>query len=434
MQRCPLLITVSMCVALMALSSATSSDAFPKRARGAGAGLPDTQTPPSPASPTWSVFLGTGWNQNNKDLIAQYQRDGKWINPFTGQPLQDAQVFVFGRDNALLEAVRIVGDHLQTPVLSSREELRGQHFDYALCHSNGCTNALSAQRDGLVQVDTFFAMGTDWTNKNFRPGDLQGANLVFFTMKTDPIWKLPALDLTSMGTDGKGVGLQLSLPFEKLTDIPVDIKNLVTQGRADPDRFPVVRLDPPPGEQSTLRKPFQAHRLVDSYFPAIQKWLQADGPQQQRVQGLLPQATAPEAGASPAFKPAALSPQAREGWLRNQAIVGHETLGKSGQGTTPALGTPLQQGSGNAPNTGASPAFDPATMSPQESAGWQRNQAIVAGETLGRAGQGATPALGTPLQQGPGNGTMPPRIGQDPRGGVAADIHISPKDFDFQAR
>src|SRR5262249_2905605 len=163
---------------------------------------------------------------------------------------------------------------------------------------------------------------------------------------------------------------------------------------------------PPPGEQSTLRKPFQAHGLADSYFPAIQKWLQVNGLQQQRVRNLLPQANAPSASASPVLIPSAMSPQTRAAFERNQAIVGRETWDRAGQGTTPVLGTPLQQGPDNGPNAGASPAFNPATLSPQERAGWERNQALVGRETLGKSGQGATPALGNLPQQ-------------DPRGGVA---------------
>ena len=40
------------------------------------------------------------------------------------EALKDAKVFVFGRDNALMEAVRIVGDHFEMHSLSSREGLR----------------------------------------------------------------------------------------------------------------------------------------------------------------------------------------------------------------------------------------------------------------------------------------------------------------------
>jgi hypothetical protein len=45
---------------------------------------------------TWGIFLGTGWNKDNIDQIAAWQKAGKWINPFTGQPFHDARVFVFG--------------------------------------------------------------------------------------------------------------------------------------------------------------------------------------------------------------------------------------------------------------------------------------------------------------------------------------------------
>jgi hypothetical protein len=54
-----------------------------------------------------------------------------------------------------------VSDHFEIHVLSSWDGLQGQHFDFVLCHSNGCTNALGAQRDGVMQADHFFALGTD---------------------------------------------------------------------------------------------------------------------------------------------------------------------------------------------------------------------------------------------------------------------------------
>lgn len=384
------------------LSKTTSPDASPRRSTGPGSDLPDHPPPlprpgkpplpnpgsdrppgkripgdwphvspapsthklpdmpnsrqPSPASPTWAVFMGTGWNEKKKGLIDQWQRDGKWVNPFTGQPLKDAQVFVFGRDNALLEAVRIVGDHFEMHPLSSREELRGQHFDFVMCHSNGCPNAIDAQRQGLIQVDTFFALGTDWTSKGFQPGDLRGANLVFFTMKTDPIWKIPAPNWARLED---GVALKFSIPFDSPTEIPKGAWNLLTQGRADPDRFPVVRLDPPPGERSTPLQPFKAHGLAESYFPAINQWRQSDGPQQKIVHNILRQVD-------------------------------------------------------------AAPSQDD----------WKKSLGVPPG-CPGCGGGNGSNSLGN-LLQGPNNGISSKIISPDPRGGVSADVHINPGDF--QAR
>jgi hypothetical protein len=308
---------------------------------------------------TWGVFLGTTWSESKLKLIEQWQREGKWRNPLTGEPLKDAKVFVFGHDNALKEGLRIVGDHLEIHALSSWEKLHGQQFDNVLCHSNGCTDAINAHRQGQIQVETFFALGTDWTSKHFQPGDLRGSQIVFFVMRGDPIWKIPAPDWTRVGEDGQGVGLKFSIPFNSPREIPSGIKNLFTQGRADPDRFPVIRLEPPAGQQSTPVKPFRAHGLVESYFPALEQWRQADGPQQREVRELL---------------------------RRVDSSLGPEDRKKS-------------------------MALPPGCP-----------------ECGGGSGGGTT-GLGTLLQQGPGNGTMPKRIGQDPRGGIAVDVHITPRDF-----
>jgi hypothetical protein len=308
------------------------------------------------------VFLGTTWSESKLKLIEQWQREGKWRNPLTGEPLKDAKVFVFGHDNALKEGLRIVGDHLEIHALSSWEKLHGQQFDNVLCHSNGCTDAINAHRQGQIQVETFFALGTDWTSKHFQPGDLRGSQIVFFVMRGDPIWKIPAPDWTRVGEDGQGVGLKFSIPFTSPREIPSGITNLFTQGRADPDRFPVIRLDPPPGQQSTPFKPVRAHGLVESYFPAMEQWRHADGPQQREVRELL---------------------------RRVDSALGPEDRKKS-------------------------MALPPGCP-----------------ECGGGSGGGTT-GLGTLLQQGPGHGTMPKRIGQDPRGGIAVDVHITPRDFQTQ--
>src|SRR5262249_28056458 len=73
------------------------------------------------------------------------------------------------------------------------------------------------------------------------------------------------------------------VPFDHLSEIPKGLVNLFTQGRADPDRFPVVPLEPPPGQRGTLRRPFKAHLMVDVYFPAIRRWMQTEGALQQEL-------------------------------------------------------------------------------------------------------------------------------------------------------
>lgn len=63
---------------------------------------------------TWGVFLGlTQSDSNIDDYIREQISLGKWINPFTGQPLPSKRgVFVFGQDNPALELLRGITDHL----------------------------------------------------------------------------------------------------------------------------------------------------------------------------------------------------------------------------------------------------------------------------------------------------------------------------------
>lgn len=140
----------------------------------------------------WALFLGTGWTREKLERLRDLVERRELINPFTGQPFDKLKVFAFGQKNPVFEGLRIVTDHLEIHVLSSWEELAGYQFDFAICHSNGCTNAIDAQRMGIMRVDHLFALGTDWASKDFRPGDLKGAKLWFFVTKGDPIWKIPA--------------------------------------------------------------------------------------------------------------------------------------------------------------------------------------------------------------------------------------------------
>lgn len=224
---------------------------------------------------SWAIFFGTGWTQEDLKHIQEWEREGKWINPFTEQPFDKVKVFVFGQDNPVLEALRVVSDHLEVHVLSSWKELEGYHFDFAICHSNGCTNTIDAHKSGIMRVDTFLSLGTDWTSKNFRPGDLKGAELYFFATKGDPIWKIPAPDWARITEDTPG--LSFSVPGDNPWEIVKGMGNLLTRGRADPDRFPVIRLDAPPGQEGTLSKPFRPHGIVASYFQALDQWMKAGG-------------------------------------------------------------------------------------------------------------------------------------------------------------
>jgi hypothetical protein len=88
-------------------------------------------------------------------------------------------------------------------------------------------------------------------------------------------------------------------------------------------------------------------------------------------------------GPGTTFDPSSMSPDEREAWQRNQAIIKRETVRNSG---------PRLPSSQNAQKEGISlgPAgvqFDPSSMSPKEREGWQRNQAIVGNETLAKPGQ-----------------------------------------------
>jgi hypothetical protein len=246
--------------------------------------------PPIRKHHPWGVFLGTGWSKEDLEQIEEWREEGKWVNPFTGQPFDTVPVFVFGHENLVQEGLRIVSDHLEVHVLSSWEELEGLHFDFVICHSNGCTNAVDAHRQGVMQAEHFLALGTDWTSKHFRPGDLRGADITFFAMATDPIWKIPAPEWARIRDDTPG--FKITVPFDSPTEIPRGMKNLLTQGRADPDRFPVIRLEPPPGRRAKPFKSLQPHALVDSYFESLKQWMQSPGPMQHDISKQIRQAEA----------------------------------------------------------------------------------------------------------------------------------------------
>lgn len=234
----------------------------------------------------WALFLGTGWTQEKLERLRDLVERGELINPFTGQPFDQLKVFAFGQKNLLAEMTRIITDHLEIHVLSSWEDLAGYHFDFAICHSNGCTNAIDAQRMGIMRVDHLFALGTDWTSKDFRPGDLKGTKLWFFVTKGDPIWKIPAPNWARISEDTPG--FTFAIPFDHPKEIVKGLSNLFTQGRADPDRFPVIRLDSP--------KPPRVHAIFESYFPAIRKWMDSEGEVQAEIIDILRQHGALPAG------------------------------------------------------------------------------------------------------------------------------------------
>lgn len=233
--------------------------------------------PSFPKHYPWALFLGTGWAREKLERLRDLVERRELINPFTRQPFDKLKVFAFGQKNPVFEGLRIVTDHLEIHVLSSWEELAEYQFDFAICHSNGCTNAIDAQRMGIMRVDHLFALGTDWTSKDFRPGDLKGAKLWFFVTKGDPIWKIPAPNWARISEDTPG--FTFSIPFDHPREIPKAIGNLFIRGRADPDRFPVIRLDPP--------KPSRVHAIFESYFPAIRQWMERGGEVQAEIIDLL---------------------------------------------------------------------------------------------------------------------------------------------------
>lgn len=298
---------------------------------------------------TWGIFLGTGWNKENIDQIAAWQKAGTWVNPFTGQPFDDAKVFVFGQTNPMLEGLRIVSDHFEVHVLSSWDELKGQHFDFALCHSNGCTNALGAHRDGVMQVDHFFAFGTDWTSKYFQPGDLRGAALTFFAIPSDLIQKIPAPNWKRITEHTPG--FSFTIPFGDVTG-------------ANQNRFPVIRLDPPADRRGTFTKPLQAHALVQAYFQGVCRWMHTAGLQQQAIIEQLRQAGTCSSDESKHCAPIPSRPN-----------------------VPPSGGCPPDCGGGGGPG-----------------------------------GPGHSPQWGN-------QGTLRSTPTQDPRGGIAIDIHLTSEDF-----
>lgn len=233
---------------------------------------------------SWAVLFGTGWTEDSLEQIERWKREGNWINPFTGEPFDDdVQLFVFGQESKALELARILGDHLEIHALSSWKDLEGWQFDFAVCHSNGCTNAIDAHRSGVTRFDTLFALGTDWTSKVFGPADPKGAKLYFFAIDGDPIPHIPAPEWGRVET---APALQFSVPFDVLDEIPAGVVGLVRGRRPLGDSFPRIELEVPDGQGHS---PGARHALVDSYFEAIRRWMGSRGEFQeeirQRLQG-----------------------------------------------------------------------------------------------------------------------------------------------------
>jgi hypothetical protein len=241
--------------------------------------------PSFPNHYTWALFLGTGATQDDVERIEDLARARKLTNPFTGQPFERLKVFAFGRDSALGEAARVITDHVEIHLLSSVEEIRGYHLDFVICHSNGCTYGVDAHKDGVIQADNFLALGADWTSKDFGPGDLKGANLYFFIMKGDPIWKIPAPSWARITENTPG--FKFIFRGDTIKEILRGLRNLLTTGRADPERLPVVRLDTPPGQRGTFTQPFRPHALLENYFPAILSWMKSEGKLQKQIRATI---------------------------------------------------------------------------------------------------------------------------------------------------
>ena len=229
----------------------------------------------------WGIFLGAGTTPEQLRKFAEEIEAKRITNPFTRRPFDDVKIFAFGKDNPLLEGLRLVTDHLELHVLSSASELRDYRFDHAICHSNGCTYSIDAHREGLMRMDNIYAMGTDYFTKDFSPGELRGANLTFFVAKGDSIPRIPALnwERVTEETPGFGITIRGNSPGE----IARGFGRLFTGGRGDGGTFPVVRLDPPGGQRATITQPFKPHALENSYFKAVGEWMDRRGTMQNEL-------------------------------------------------------------------------------------------------------------------------------------------------------
>ena len=216
----------------------------------------------------WGLFLGMGATLDERNRVLSEIKAGVFLNPFTGQPFkrEEVEVFVFGHEHLPVEVARVVTDHLEVHVLSSWEDLKGKQFDFVICHSNGCPNALDAQRYGVIWAKHFFTLGTDWTLKDLKPGDLRGADLTRFVMKGDIVPKLPAPGSTRAGE--AAFAYQFTLRFG---------------GSPGVNESPFISLDPPPGQHADLQHPVRPHALQDSHFTSIQQWMHQEGPQQTAI-------------------------------------------------------------------------------------------------------------------------------------------------------
>jgi len=221
---------------------------------------------------TTGIFLGTGETQDEaNDLLALWKEKGV-LNPFTSRPFADTKVFAFGSPAVPVEALRVFADNVGVFVLSSWRELKGYRFDYIICHSDGCTNAIAAIREGLIKADYIFALGANWTYKDIPPGSLRGAKLIFFVMEGDPVPELLAGDIDRVGNTP--VVRVTITRFDSPWGLVKGIWKRLTGGR--PDDIPVIVLKQP---EDLRGGPLRAHSLVAAYFKAILAKMKQGGPE-----------------------------------------------------------------------------------------------------------------------------------------------------------
>jgi hypothetical protein len=193
-------------------------------------------------------------------------------------------VFVFGQDNPILEAARVITDHLDLHLLTGGDwgDLGHSHhnFQYILCHSNGCTAAISAVESGSVSAKEILAMGTDWSTASIDQGRMHGTGIIFFVNKTDPVPMIPGISIQQVTEHAAGFGYKIS--FGDLRDATSQLGNLVTGNQPNTGSYLVVKMDPRPGLTG-----LKAHSLTDSYFPNVKEWLSRDGQSQQELRSLL---------------------------------------------------------------------------------------------------------------------------------------------------
>ncbi|MCB1690985.1 MAG: hypothetical protein KDI33_20990 [Halioglobus sp.] len=108
-------------------------------------------------------------------------------NPLTGEPFPRGTVFFFpGSSSVMVEFFRAPFETLfgVTDKAKRFSGLSGQTFSEVFCHSNGCTQAQAAAKNGFISIEHLYHLGSPWLTSNT---NLDGTVHTIFDQSFDPI-------------------------------------------------------------------------------------------------------------------------------------------------------------------------------------------------------------------------------------------------------